>query len=94
MRLNNENDHSMFKSVLREAEKLRKRKFADYGRSYASFGELGVVVRMSDKMARISNIYKNKRQAIKIESIRDTAIDLANYSIMLVMLLDEKTKER
>jgi len=85
-------DHARFCRVMWEATKLRWRKVQDYGRSYRNFGALGVAVRMSDKMARITNLLKNK-QAPNNESLRDSAIDLINYSAMLVMLLDEESRK-
>jgi hypothetical protein len=84
-------DHDTFRAVLAEAQLLRWRKLQDYGQSYRGFGPLGVVVRMSDKMARIANLINNGKKPNN-ESLRDSAIDLINYSTMLVLLLDEERK--
>ncbi len=49
----------------------------------------GLVVRMHDKMARIENLlYSGK--TIKHESVRDSFIDMANYAVIALMVLDEK----
>lgn len=86
-------DQKRFCKVLWEAMRLRWRKLNDYGASYRNFGPLGVVVRMSDKMSRMERLMKNGKAMVNDESMRDTAIDLINYSAMLVMLLDEKKRK-
>lgn len=52
--------------------------------------ERGLLVRMLDKMGRISTLIKNNSPQVQ-ESIEDTLIDLINYSAILVTYL--KTKE-
>jgi len=44
---------------------------------------------MEDKLQRSMSISKNGVNLIKDEGIRDTLIDLHNYSAMALMLLDE-----
>jgi len=45
---------------------------------------------MGDKINRLSSVTKNKVSLVQNESIRDTLIDLHNYSAMVIMLMDEK----
>ena len=46
--------------------------------------ETGILVRMTDKMARITNLLQEGRvNQVKDESVDDTLIDLANYSVIL-----------
>lgn len=45
---------------------------------------------MEDKLQRSISITKNGVNLIHNEKIRDTLIDLHNYSAMALMLLDEK----
>lgn len=52
--------------------------------------ERGLLVRMLDKMGRISTLIKNNSPQVQ-ESIEDTLIDLINYSAILILYL--KTKE-
>lgn len=73
-----------------EALELFKKKNADYGDSFATFGPIGVIVRMQDKINRLVNLSKNSVSFVNDETLRDTLIDLHNYSAMAVMLLDEK----
>ena len=49
----------------------------------------GIVVRMSDKFQRIVNLL-HKENAVKDETIKDSLLDLANYSIILYLYLNEK----
>ena len=81
-------DQKAFVKVLDEASKLRETKLADYGPSYRNFGPLGVVVRLSDKMSRVERLMRTGK--VNHESLRDSALDMLNYSCMLVMLLDEQ----
>lgn len=71
---------------------LLDRKHRDYGPlNIASHGAYGVVVRMSDKQARLNNLYRGgKRRKTVNESIRDTFKDIGNYSIIAQMCEDGK----
>ena len=54
--------------------------------------EQGFLTRMTDKMCRIANLTKNEAQ-VKDESIQDTLLDLANYSLLLAGYLESKKRE-
>ena len=85
---------TQFKKIQAEALELFKKKNADYGDAFANYGPIGVIIRLGDKINRLSTITKECiRMEIKSETIRDTLIDLHNYSAMALMLIDEKTKE-
>ena len=45
---------------------------------------------MGDKINRLSSVTNQGINLVKTESIRDTLIDLHNYSAMAIMLMDEK----
>ena len=70
-----------------------KRKNKDYGDAFANYGPIGVIVRMGDKINRLSSVTNNGINLVKTESIRDTLIDLHNYSAMAIMLMDEDKKD-
>ena len=73
-----------------EALQLFKKKNADYGDAFATYGVVGVLVRMGDKISRLSSITKSGITLVDSESLRDTLLDLHNYSAMAMMLIDEK----
>ena len=81
--------------VQNESLDLFKRKNQDYGDAFANYGTIGVLVRMGDKISRLQTITNRSVSLVNTESLRDTLIDLHNYSAMAIMLLDEdknKTK--
>lgn len=75
--------------VHQEALELFKKKNADYGDAFATFGVIGVLMRIEDKIQRSLSISKNGITLVDNEKIRDTLIDLHNYAAMAIMLLDE-----
>ncbi len=77
------------KQIQNEALELFIKKNADYGDAFAKFGVIGVLMRIEDKIQRSLSITKNGVNLIKDEGLKDTMIDLHNYSAMAMMLLDE-----
>lgn len=77
-------------TVQNEALELFTKKNADYGDSFATFGPIGIIIRMQDKINRLVSVSNKSISFVNDESLRDTLIDLHNYSAMAVMLLDEK----
>jgi hypothetical protein len=75
--------------VQAEGLELFERKNQDYGDAFANYGIIGVLVRMGDKIARLQSISTKSVSLVDSESLRDTLIDLHNYSAMAIMLLDE-----
>lgn len=80
--------------VQAEGLELFKKKNQDYGDAFATYGTIGVLVRMSDKIFRLQSITKSSLTLVNSESIRDTLIDLHNYSAMAIMLLDEEVQDQ
>jgi hypothetical protein len=81
-----------YKKIHNEAFELFKKKNNDYGDAFANFGTIGVLVRMGDKINRACNITNKGINLIDDESLRDTLIDLHNYTAMALMLHDENNK--
>jgi hypothetical protein len=75
--------------VHKEALELFKKKNNDYGDAFAIYGSVGVIVRLGDKIQRLSSITSKSVHLVEDEKIRDTLIDLHNYAAMAIMLLDE-----
>ena len=69
---------------------LFQKKNKDYGDAFADYGSIGVLVRLGDKIRRCQSITNSGIQLVNDESLRDTLIDLHNYSAMAIMLLDEE----
>ena len=81
-----------FMSVQKEGLELFKRKNKDYGNAFANHGPIGVIIRMGDKINRLMSVSQTGVNMVKTESLRDTLIDLHNYSAMAIMLMDSKDK--
>ena len=91
---NNEKRVLQMEKVQKEGLELFRKKNKDYGDSFANYGPVGVIVRMGDKINRLSSVTKSGVNFVDNESIRDTLIDLHNYAAMAIMLIDEeKDKE-
>ena len=93
-----------FKQVTDKMYEITKAKNSDYtadsGDSMANFKvveklgvcsvEIGFLTRMSDKVARLAGLAKGKEIQVKDEKYEDTLLDLANYSILLAIYLQNK----
>jgi hypothetical protein len=79
--------------IQNEARDLFEKKNKDYGDAFASYGPIGVLVRIGDKIRRLQSITKTGVTMIADERMRDSLIDLHNYAAMAVLLLDEETPQ-
>lgn len=64
----------------------------DYGDSYSKLSREypeQILIRLTDKLERLKSLYSGKEQRVKDESIKDTLLDLANYSILEIIELTE-----
>jgi hypothetical protein len=79
--------------IFDEAEKLLLKKHKDYGPKNISGSPGGALnglrVRIHDKLARINNLY-DSGSTPENESLRDSFIDMANYAIIALLVLDDK----
>ena len=80
-------------TVQEEARELFRKKNADYGDAFATYGTVGVLVRLGDKIKRLQSITAKSVSLVEDEKLRDTLIDLHNYAAMGIMLLDEVDNE-
>lgn len=99
--MNREQFISRLEELYQNNVAISRRKNADYaadGDPFASFrvceslgisAEVGIIVRMTDKLSRISNLLNQEAQ-VKDESILDTLSDLSNYSMILRMLIESR----
>ena len=77
-----------------EGLELFRKKSQDYGDAFANYGVIGVLIRMGDKISRLQSITNKNISLVNTETMRDTLIDLHNYSAMAIMLLDEDDKKK
>ena len=77
------------KQIQKEGLDLFTKKNIDYGDAFAKYGFIGVLMRIEDNIQRSLSITKNGINLVNDEGIRDTLLDLHNYSAMALMLLDE-----
>lgn len=49
-----------------------------------------IMVRMSDKMARISSFLQKGELKVSDETVMDTCIDLANYAVILALYFEQR----
>ena len=85
---------TQMRKVQDEALELFRKKNNDYGDSFATYGSVGVIVRLGDKINRLSSVTKSGVYLVDNESTRDTLIDLHNYAAMAIMLLDEEASQK
>lgn len=78
-------------ATFNESRNLLLRKHKDYGPkniALAPGGALnGLRVRMHDKLARLNNLIDSGAEP-ENESLRDSLLDLANYSLIGVLVID------
>lgn len=55
---------------------------ADVFRNFRYFGGLGILVRLSDKLARLRSFEENGVFKVEDEQLEDTIIDAINYSVL------------
>lgn len=89
--------HPMFKEILKELQDLHDRKNHDYAGDNP-LGNLemcemggvpawkGVIVRLTDKMARLLSFARKGELQVKDESVEDTLKDMAIYAILGLIL--------
>lgn len=75
--------------VQNECKELFAKKNQDYGDAFATYGSVGVIVRIGDKIQRLTSVTNKSISLVSDESIRDTLLDLHNYSAMAIMLMDQ-----
>lgn len=79
---------------LSDSVSLYKKKNVAYGDSFRKslekFGPVAAIVRMGDKLQRTESLLvDSNRNEVKDESVIDTLVDLAMYSMMLAYEIEE-----
>nr|WP_242568554.1 DUF1599 domain-containing protein [Clostridium botulinum] len=87
----NGNKSQRHKEICNQLNKIYESKNHDYGDSfgetYKNLGIISAITRITDKVNRLQSLCT--KDALVDESIKDTLMDLANYSIMTLIELKE-----
>ena len=76
--------------IQKECKEIFEKKNKDYGDAFAQHGTVGVLVRISDKMSRFTNISKKGLDiSVSDETLKDTLMDLHNYAAMALMCMED-----
>ncbi len=101
---NKQYGHPDFYKLLDQMAELHSRKNHDYAGTSDPLKNLractrleldpfmGVMVRLQDKWSRIEEFVKSKTLLVKNESVEDTLMDNAVYSLLAIILLREQKK--
>lgn len=82
--------------ISQQAWELMKKKNHDYSsvadpfQNFRAFGSYGVLVRLSDKIARLRTFEEKGILMVKDETILDTVQDICNYAIIYYAMCKEK----
>ena len=83
--------HSELCQRLHDIYCLKNAAYGDsFGDTYKKLGIISAVTRITDKYNRLVNLATHEDVKTGDESIIDTLVDLANYSLMTVMELENK----
>lgn len=81
--------HKQLCKKLNEIYEAKNHDYGDsFGKSYKEYGLNMACIRLEDKLNRLKSINFNKTTKVADESLIDTLMDLANYSIMTVLELE------
>ncbi len=102
--------HPRFYELLEEMKRIHDRKNSDYSKKGSPLSNfllaedlgipawVGVLVRISDKYSRITSLtskaLEGNEPSVTDESLRDTLIDMANYSLLAIILLEDWLKTK
>jgi hypothetical protein len=87
---------ALHQELSRDGLELMKRKNQDYGnrtdpfKNFKKHGEMGILVRLDDKLNRLESFAEKGFLAVKSESIKDTVIDGMNYLVLFYAYLEMK----
>jgi hypothetical protein len=89
------NPPKTFETLLERMAEIHKAKNIDYGSSYHLAPTLlgipahvGILVRMTDKLARACKLAQGQAAQVQDEALADTLLDLANYAVLAILALE------
>jgi len=85
-----------YEACLNQMFDIQDKKGRDYGeetdglKNLRRRGVYGVIARMGDKLTRMETLTQPGREAkVQDESVEDTALDFANYCLLLIILVED-----
>lgn len=84
---------SLHEELCRQGRELMELKNQDYGgvadpfANFRRFGALGILVRLDDKLSRLTSFVEKGDLKLKSESVQDTIVDGINYLVLLAAFL-------
>lgn len=86
--------HKQLTTHLSDTYRRKNKDYGDaFGKTHKKYGAVSGLTRMSDKFYRIEELILSGEQLVDDESVLDTLLDLANYSLMLYMELNTDGKD-
>ena len=87
-----------FKALTSDMKATYSHKNKDYGNSFSrmcrEYGHTYPIIHLDEKLARIKSILLSGDNAVKDETAMDSLLDLACYSLMTIMELQEQQEPR
>lgn len=91
--MNDSLETNSFEEITKKMVETYKKKNKDYGNSFnKTLDEWGLFVsaiRLEDKLNRFKSYIQTGMYEVQDEGVKDTLIDLANYSIMTILYLND-----
>lgn len=84
----------MFRQIQDNCYNIFEAKQKDYGGAFEDTGVVGVLIRLLDKIRRGISVSNNSINVVKDETLKDTLLDLANYAVMGVLLMEDEEREK
>lgn len=89
--MNKYQKHKEICDSLNELYITKNKEYGDsFGKAFKEFGPYSGTIDIYHKMQRLIYIVKNNGKELEYESIEDTLRDLANYSIMLLVEMEQR----
>lgn len=86
------NQHEDICKVLNDIYRAKNADYNDsFGKSFQEYGMIMAAIRLEDKLNRFKALIKQEAKVLD-ESIEDTLMDLANYSIMTLIEIQNSNK--
>lgn len=98
--MNRQQLYKRHREITSVALQIMQAKNVDYAhssdpfRNFRAFGELGILVRLSDKLSRLRSVTENGRCAVATESVYDTVLDIVNYAVLFQTYLEDQNEPK